>query len=131
MNLERGDAREGARRRADLGGEVGERREVVAEHRGGVGEAAPCELHTVARVPRESDHDPFALFDYLAHGLQAFSAPHPLTNCRWVGLRGRATRSPAAEIGGARASRRPQSAKASYSFSTLTALGPLGPSSSS
>ena len=63
VDLERRDAGERAGRRADLGREVGQRREVVAEHRGRVGEAAAGELHPVAGVAREADHDPLALFD--------------------------------------------------------------------
>ena len=43
--------------RADLGGEIGQRREVVAEDRGGVGEAIAGQLHAVAGVAREADRD--------------------------------------------------------------------------
>ena len=73
VDLERRDARERPGRGADLGREVRQRREVVAEHRGRVGEAAAGELHAVAGVAGEADHDPLALFDRLAHAFQALS----------------------------------------------------------
>jgi hypothetical protein len=47
VDLERRDAGERAGRRADLRREARERREVVAVLGGGLGEAAPGELHTV------------------------------------------------------------------------------------
>ena len=58
VHLERRDAGDRAGRRADLGREVGQRREVVAERGGQLGEAVADELHAVARVAREPDHDP-------------------------------------------------------------------------
>src|SRR4029077_4357981 len=45
----------GAVGRADLGGEVRQRREVVAEHRGRVGEAATGKLHSVAGISGEAN----------------------------------------------------------------------------
>ena len=45
---------------ADLGGEVGERREVVAGRGGLGGEAVPHQLHAVAGVPGEADDDAVA-----------------------------------------------------------------------
>ena len=44
--------------RPDLGREVGQRRQVVAEHRRQLREAVADELHPVARVAGEPDHDP-------------------------------------------------------------------------
>jgi hypothetical protein len=69
VDLECRHAGERARGRADLGGEVGQRRQVVAEHRGCIGEAAPGQLHAVAGVSREADHNPLALLNRLAHAL--------------------------------------------------------------
>ena len=57
VDLEGGDAARGAGRGADLGREVRQRREVVADVGGGGGEAVADELHTVARVPGEPDDD--------------------------------------------------------------------------
>ena len=56
-DLEAGDAGQRTGGRADFGGEVGQRREVVAEDRGGVGEAVAGQLHAVAGVAREADRD--------------------------------------------------------------------------
>ena len=53
--------------RADLGREVGERREVVARQRRLGGEAAARQLHAVAGVPGEPDHDGVELLDRLGH----------------------------------------------------------------
>ena len=68
VHLEPGDARQRAGRRADLGREVGERREVVPEDRGLAREAVARELHPVAGVAGEADHDPFELLDGLGLG---------------------------------------------------------------
>ena len=65
VELEAGDAGERAGRRADLGREVGQRREVVAEQRGLAREARARELHPVTGVAREADHDPVELLDGL------------------------------------------------------------------
>ena len=51
--------------RADLGREVGEGREVVAERRGLAREAVAGQLHPVARVTREADDHPIELLDLL------------------------------------------------------------------
>ena len=56
-HLEGGDAGQRALGGADLGGEVGQRREVVADQGRGVGELRSGELHPVARVAGEPDHD--------------------------------------------------------------------------
>ena len=56
VDLEGGDAGEGARRRPDLGRIVGKRRQVVPEQRALVGETVAGDLHPVAGVPSETDH---------------------------------------------------------------------------
>ena len=55
VDLEAGDAGEGAGRGADLGGEVGQRADVVAEDGRGVGELRAGQLHAVAGVAGEAD----------------------------------------------------------------------------
>ena len=67
VDLEGGDAVQGAGGSADLGGEIRQRGEVVAEHRGGIREAAARELHSIARVAREPDDYSFPLFDGFCH----------------------------------------------------------------
>ena len=67
VELEAGDTRQRAGRRANLGGKVGERRDVVAEHRRLRGELRAGELHAVAGVAREADHDGLALLDDMGH----------------------------------------------------------------
>ena len=51
---------------ANLRGEVGKRREVVPEDRGLAREAIARELHPVAGVAGEPDHDPLEVLDGLA-----------------------------------------------------------------
>ena len=67
VDLEPGHARQRTRGRADLGREVGQRREVVPEERRLAGEAPAGELHPVSRVAREANHDPFLLLDRFGH----------------------------------------------------------------
>ena len=55
--------------RADLGREVGERREVVPEQRRLAREAAAGQLHAVAGVAGEADDHLFQLLDGLGHVL--------------------------------------------------------------
>ncbi len=55
VDLECRDAVDRAGRSPDLGGEVGQRRQVVAERRAHRGEAVTGELHPVAGVAREAD----------------------------------------------------------------------------
>src|SRR5690606_6358569 len=57
VDLEARDAERGARGGADLGGEVGEGREIVAGDGGGLGELIAGQLHAVAGVAREADDD--------------------------------------------------------------------------
>ena len=59
MDLERRDARQGAGRSPDLGREVGQRHQVVADQSGGCSEAVAGELYAVARVAGKADDDPF------------------------------------------------------------------------
>ena len=56
VELEAGDSRARPGWRPDLGREVGQRREVVADQRGGVRELVAGDLHAVAGVPGEADH---------------------------------------------------------------------------
>ena len=62
VDLERRDAGQGAGRSTDLGGKLGERRQVVAEQRARAREPVASELHAVARVAGESDDHPMQLF---------------------------------------------------------------------
>ncbi|CAM5512819.1 hypothetical protein SAFG77S_05903 [Streptomyces afghaniensis] len=55
VQLEGRHTRQGPGGRPDLGREVRQRRQVVAERRGLRGETVTGELHTVTRVPREPD----------------------------------------------------------------------------
>ncbi len=55
--LESADAGQRPGRGADLGGVVGQGREVVADDGRGRGELRAGELHPVAGVPGEADHD--------------------------------------------------------------------------
>ena len=57
VDLERRHAVDGARGRADLGREVGKRRQVVAERGAHRGEAVAGELHPVAGVAGEADDE--------------------------------------------------------------------------
>ncbi|GAA3298223.1 hypothetical protein GCM10020295_33230 [Streptomyces cinereospinus] len=68
VQLERRDTRQRAGGRPDLGGEVRQRRQVVAEGRGLRGEAVTGELHTVTRVPREPDDHSVETADVLDAG---------------------------------------------------------------
>ena len=67
VDLERRDAGQRALRGADLGREVGQRREVVAEDRGLLGEPVPGQLHAVARVASEPDDHAVEPLDLLGH----------------------------------------------------------------
>ena len=65
VDLEPGDAGERAGRRADLGREIGERREVVA-HQGRLArEAVARQLHPVAGVAGKPDDHAIELLDRL------------------------------------------------------------------
>ena len=61
VDLERGDTREGACRRADLGRVLRQRHDVVADQRRHAGEAVAGELHAVAGVAGEVDDDAIQL----------------------------------------------------------------------
>jgi hypothetical protein len=60
VDLEGGDTGDGAGGRPDLGREVRQRREIVAEDGGGVGEARAGQLHAVSGVSRHAHDDAFA-----------------------------------------------------------------------
>src|SRR5690606_9697539 len=57
VQLEAGDAGQCPLRRADLGREVGQGGDVVAEARGLGGEPIACQLHPVTGIPGESNHN--------------------------------------------------------------------------
>ena len=56
---------QGASRRTDLGGEIGEGAQIVPGERRFVGELHPGDLHPVTGIAREADDDRFPLFDRL------------------------------------------------------------------
>ena len=91
-----GDARQRAGRRADLGGEVGQRREVVPEDGGLAREAVAGQLHAVAGVAGEADDDPLELLDRLGScdvsGIAASEWVWVLARPRHDGEAGRAPR---------------------------------------
>ena len=60
--------------RADLRGEVRQRREIVAERRRGVGEASADKLHAVAGISGEPHDDPLPLL----HSLGYSTHPRPV-----------------------------------------------------
>ena len=67
VDLERRDAGQRALRSSDLGGEVRQRHEVVAEHGRLLREPVPGQLHAVTGVAREPDDHPIELLDLLGH----------------------------------------------------------------
>ena len=67
VHLERRDARQRALRCADLGGEVRQRHQVVAERRRLLREPVAGQLHAVAGVTGEPDDHPVQLLDLLGH----------------------------------------------------------------
>ena len=71
VNLEAGDARKRAGGRADLGGKVRQRGEVVSEDGGLAREAVPGQLHAVSGVAGEADHDPLELLDRFRLGYES------------------------------------------------------------
>ena len=70
VDLERRDAGQGPRRRPDLGREVGQRHQVVADQGGRRGEAVAGELYAVARIAREADDNPLLFLENLVKSLQ-------------------------------------------------------------
>ena len=87
-DLEARHARQRAGRGADLGREVGQGADVVAEDRGRPGELGPGQLHAVAGVAGEADRDPLELLDRelgLPGGRHAPSGSF----MRWCGRGGR------------------------------------------
>ena len=77
MELEPRDAGKRPGRRPDLGGEVWEGRQVVAQHGGLVRELAPGQLHTVTGVSGEADDHGLELFDRLRGHVLSCSADPP------------------------------------------------------
>ena len=67
VDLEAGHSGQRAGGRANLGREVRERGEVVAEQRGLAREAVARELHTVTRITREADDHSIDVLDGLGH----------------------------------------------------------------
>lgn len=86
MQLEAGHTGQRPGRRADLGGEVGQRREVVAEGGRLRSEAVTGELHTVTGVTGEPDDHPVEATDFFLAGRFAL-----LTDDGFVGMLGWAT----------------------------------------
>ena len=78
LDLERRDPVQRARRRPDLGREVRQRGEVVAEHGRCAREPVARQLHPVARVAGEPDDDALSFFDGLASSgaCRRGSSPH-------------------------------------------------------
>ena len=74
-NLERRHPGNGPGRRANLGREVRERRDVVPHQCGGVRELAPGQLHPVPGVAGETDHD---LVQLLRRSLLVFGSRHAI-----------------------------------------------------
>ena len=65
VDLERRDAGQGPRGRPDLGREVGQRHQVVADQGGRRGETVARELYAVARIAREADDNPLLFLENL------------------------------------------------------------------
>ena len=109
VQLEGRDAGQRALRGADLGREVREGREVVAEDRGLLGEPVAGELHAVAGVAGDPDDDPVELLDVLGHAgecLRLDGAATPVADRNLFILRSRASAAGAfAHYGRATASR--------------------------
>ena len=61
IDLERGHPEGGAGRRPHFGGEIGEGRQVLSGQGRGLGELAADQLHAVAGISGEQDHDRFKL----------------------------------------------------------------------
>ena len=90
----------GSRGSPDLGGEVGKRGEVVAEHRGGVRETVAGQLHPVAGVAGEADDDALFLFDLLRHLARASGPAASFRGSQEFAFRLPAYRVPARETAG-------------------------------
>ena len=83
VHLEAGDTGQGAGGRADLGREVRQGRDVVAELGGLGGEPVAGELHAVAGVSGETDDHPIQLSDLLGHGRGLLGAGKAVTPRSW------------------------------------------------
>ena len=62
VNLKTGNTSDSALWRTDFGRVIGEGGDTVTKKSGGVREQSACELHTIARVARETDNNIFQLF---------------------------------------------------------------------
>ena len=89
-DLEAGHAGQRAGRRADLGREVGQRADVVAEDGGRPRELRAGQLHAVAGIAGESDRDSLELLDVRAE-LSCLRGRHPPSGAfmRWCSRGGR------------------------------------------
>ena len=77
VELEARHAEQAAGRCANLCGEVGERRDVVAGFGGGLRELGAGELHAVARVAGEADHDAVQVLRFHMEWRGPYQAPPP------------------------------------------------------
>ena len=82
VQLEARDAGQRALRRADLGGEVGQRRQVVAQRRRVAREPVPGELHAVTGVAGEADDHAVERVDGLAAHGSPWSSAEAHCRCR-------------------------------------------------
>ncbi len=80
--LEAAHAGQRAGRRPDLGREVGQRADVVAEDRRGARELGAGQLHAIARVAREPDGDAIELLDRSLRRTRDASRHAPSCSCR-------------------------------------------------
>ena len=88
-DLEAGHAGQRAGRCADLGREVGQRADVVAEDRRGPGELRPRQLHPVARIAGEPDGDPLEFLDVRPELFRCDCHAPSGSFMRWCGRGGR------------------------------------------
>ena len=94
VDLERRDAGQRALRGADLGGEVRQRHQVVAEGRRLLGEPVAGQLHPVAGVAGEPDDHAVELLDLLGHVVapprcnQSWCSSHTYDEACWLGVLG-------------------------------------------
>src|SRR5699024_4441137 len=84
VQLERRHPRQRALRCPDLGREVRQSRQVVTECRGRLGEPIARQLHTIARIAGEPDHDTIQLLHLLRHD-QAILSTEVIHRLPWYG----------------------------------------------
>jgi hypothetical protein len=87
MHLERRHPRQRALRRPDLGREVRERRQIIAERRRLLGEPVTRQLHPITGITREPDDHPIELLDLLGHAkrLLLLGVPPGGGRVQWAG----------------------------------------------